>query len=67
MIKYGKLREFSDEMPYWWTEHGVDSTIGKLRAKGLLYVGRTMAKGRFYKMALMPKELVPKIQNRQSL
>ena len=62
MIKYGKLGDFSDEMPYWWHEHEVNSTIGKLRAKGMLYVGRTMVKGRFYKMALMPKELVPKLK-----
>ncbi len=63
MVKYSKLREFSDEMPYFWTEHGVNSTIGKLRAKGLVYVGRTMVRGRFCKMALMPRELVPKIRN----
>lgn len=66
MVKYGKLLEFSDEMPYWWTEHGVNSTIGKLRAKGLLYVGKTMMGGRFCKMALIPRELVPKILGQTS-
>ena len=64
MLKYSKLKEFGDEMPYWWPEHGVNSTIEKLRSKGLLFVGKTMISGRFYKMALIARELVPKIQGK---
>lgn len=65
MIKYGKLNKFSSDMPYWWHEQGVNSTIGKLRAKGLLYVGKSLVGSKFYKMALIPLEVVSVIQGKQ--
>lgn len=58
LIRYGKLKEFDDTMAYWWSEKGVNSTIGRLRAKALLFVGKTIISGRFFKAALVPSEIL---------
>lgn len=62
VVKYGKLKEFSDELSYWWNEKGVKSTVGSLRTKGLLYVGKTMLNERYFKAAIIPQKILPSIQ-----
>lgn len=63
--QYGKLqRKFGSEEDdsYWWTNSPPQSTIGKLRYKGLIYVGKAPVKSRNYKIALIPKDLLPIIE-----
>ncbi|MCI0498023.1 MAG: hypothetical protein L0Z54_07015, partial [Thermoplasmata archaeon] len=36
VVKYGRLREFDDDMDYFWREDRPVSTIGALRQRGLL-------------------------------
>ncbi len=62
VVKYRMLSGFDDEIDYWWNEHDVKSTIGKLRAKGLLYVGKIMLNGMLFRAATMPEELIPKLR-----
>jgi len=64
-VQYGKLeRKFgsADEDGYWWTEKPPQSTIGKLRYKGLICVGKAPVKSRNYKIALIPKDLLQNIE-----
>jgi len=61
-ILYGRLeREFGDESEddYWWTVQPPSSTIGRLRLKGVLYVGRVLRKTRWFATALIPYDLIP--------
>jgi hypothetical protein len=62
LIRYGILKEFNDEMSFWWNEKGINSVVGKLRAKSLLFVGKTSMHGKLFKIALIPKELRPKMR-----
>ena len=67
-LQYGKLKGYDDEISFWWNENPPTSTIGILRLKGILVVGRMPIAGRMYKMALIPKdirELVQKAVNIQ--
>ena len=57
-IRYAQfVKLFGDESndEYWWTTHPPRSTIGRLRYKGLVYVGRIENK---YKIAFIPSDLV---------
>jgi hypothetical protein len=59
-VKYGELsRRFGDEIGdgWWWNEKPPHSTLGQLRLRGLLFVGRTPIAGRLYKVAIIPQEL----------
>jgi hypothetical protein len=61
-IQYGKLcKAFGEENEdsYWWSEHPPQSVIGRLRYKGMLFVGKAPIKSRIMKMAVIPKELQP--------
>jgi len=56
--KYSKLKNYDDEMDFWWNEHGAPkSTIGSLRAQALLFVGKMPFGGKMFKVVLIPKEL----------
>ncbi len=64
-VQYGRLeRKFGNENDdsYWWTNNPPKSTIGKLRYKGLLFVGKAPIKSRNYKIAFIPKDLLPVIK-----
>lgn len=55
VVKYGELKEYDDEIPFWWDNEPPTSTIGVLRLNGLLAVGRMPGGGRLYTVALIPK------------
>ena len=42
---------------FFWDEQPPRSPLGRLRALGLVYVGRTMIDGRTYKVAVVPADL----------
>ncbi len=42
---------------WWWEEEPPSSPLGKLRVRGLVFVGRTPIKKRFYKIGVIPREL----------
>lgn len=63
-IPYAKLKDFDDDMSFWWVEHAPTSTIGSLRAKGLLVVGKRANNGRMHKIAFIPEELREEIAKR---
>lgn len=54
---------FDDEKGdgYWWCSTPPQSVIGRLRLKGLLFVGKTMIGGRRYKVVVIPKDFRPLI------
>lgn len=56
-VQYGKLKEYDDDITFWWNNDLPTSTIGVLRLKGLLVVGKMPIAGRMYKVALIPKEI----------
>ena len=45
------------EDSWWWMDEPPTSPLGQLRARGLLFVGRTLIKKRVYKVAVVPREL----------
>lgn len=58
IVKYHKLRNFSDEISFWWNEKNVPtSAIGALRVRALLFIGRTDFGDKKYKSALIPREI----------
>ncbi len=58
MVRYHKLRDFSDEIGFWWNEKGMPtSAIGALRVRALLFVGRSYFGDKKYKAALIPAEI----------
>lgn len=42
---------------WWWQEERPSSPLGQLRVRGLIFIGRTPLKRRFYKIAVIPREL----------
>lgn len=56
-VQYGKLKEYDDDITFWWSNDSPTSTIGILRLKGLLAVGKMPIAGKMYKIALIPKEI----------
>jgi hypothetical protein len=65
-ILYGKLEKvFGDETTddYWWSEHPPKSVIGRLRFRGLLYVGKALLSSRHFKVAVIPQDLVSVLTN----
>lgn len=54
---YGKLKGFDDEISFWWADKPPKSTIGILRVKGLLAVGKMPINGRMYRAALIPEDI----------
>lgn len=59
-VKYGELsRRFGDEGGdgWWWDKKPPRSTLGRLRLRGLVFVGRSSIAGRLYKVAIIPQEI----------
>ena len=61
-LQYGKLRKYDGSISFFWNECPPDSTIGILRLKGIIAVGRMPSAGRMYKSALIPKDLRELVQ-----
>ncbi|CAG0978039.1 MAG: hypothetical protein MPEBLZ_04396 [Candidatus Methanoperedens nitroreducens] len=56
-VKYGQLKDYDDDMDFFWKEGKTLSTIGLLRQKGLLVVGKMVFGERQFKVAFIPNEL----------
>ncbi|MDO9538171.1 MAG: hypothetical protein Q7J68_07615 [Thermoplasmata archaeon] len=56
-VKYGMLKDFDDDIGFFWDEEKYKSPIAELRQKGLLFVGKMGFGDRNYKIAFVPGEL----------
>jgi hypothetical protein len=56
-VKYGLLKDFDDDMDFFWKEGNTLSTIGLVRQKGLMVVGKMVYGERQFKVAFIPKEI----------
>jgi hypothetical protein len=56
-VKYGLLQDFDDDMDFFWEGGKNLSTIGLLRQKGLLVVGKMVYGERQFKVAFIPVEI----------
>lgn len=64
MIRYSELvKKFDDDTGMWWEENPPSSAVGILRRHGLLVVGRTPRGDRFYKVAVIPKEIMQQLSS----
>jgi hypothetical protein len=57
LVKYRMLKHFDDGFEFFWGEQPLSSTIGMLRQRGLLFVGKMWSGERNYKVAFVPIEL----------
>ena len=57
VVKYGKLKNYDDDMDFFWKEENPVSTIGMLRQKGLMVVGKMVFGDRRFKVAFIPVEI----------
>jgi len=57
IVKYTALKDYDDDISFWWNNEPPASTIGILRLKGLLIVGRLPVSGKMYKAAAIPVEV----------
>ena len=57
VVKYGKLKNYDDDMDFFWKEENPVSTIGMLRQKGLIIVGKMVFGDRNFKVAFIPVEI----------
>jgi len=56
-VKYGMLKGYDDGIGFFWEKQSTMSTVGKLRQKGLLFVGKMGFGDRNYKIAFIPIEI----------
>lgn len=57
VVKYGQLKNFDDDMDFFWKEEEPLSTIGMLRQKGLMVVGKMAFGDRQFRVAFIPVEI----------
>ena len=57
VVKYGQLKDYDDDMDFMWKEEKSLSTIGMLRQKGLMVVGKMVFGDRQFKVAFIPIEI----------
>ena len=57
VVKYGQLKVYDDDMDFFWKEGKPVSTIGILRQKGLMVVGKMVFGDRQFKVAFIPIEI----------
>lgn len=57
VVKYGQLKEYDDDMDFFWKEEKPVSTIGMLRQKGLMVVGKMVFGDRQFKVVFIPVEI----------
>ena len=63
VVKYGRLKNYDDDMGLFWEEEHPGSTIGILRQKGFLVVGKMRMGERNYKVAFIPVEIRDGVQD----
>jgi len=63
VVKYNKLQDYDDEITFWWSEKPPNSTIGLLRLKGLLAVGKMPMSGKMYNIAIIPDDIRKELKN----
>jgi hypothetical protein len=56
-VKYQMLKHYDDDFEFFWDEQPLSSTIGVLRQRGLLFIGKMWFGGRNCKVAFVPLEL----------
>jgi len=57
VVKYGQLKDYDDDMDFFWKGEKSVSTIGMLRQKGLVVVGKMVFGNRQFKVAFIPVEI----------
>lgn len=57
VVKYGQLKNYDDDMDLFWNDKNTPSTIGMLRQKGLMIVGKMVFGERQFKVAFIPIEI----------
>lgn len=57
VVKYSRLKDYNDDMNFFWKDEKPMSTIGMLRQKGLMVVGRMIFGDRRFKVAFIPIEI----------
>lgn len=57
VVKYGQLKDYDDDMNFFWDDKKTVSTIGMLRQKGLIVVGKMVFGDRQFKVAFIPVEI----------
>jgi hypothetical protein len=57
VVKYGQLKNYDDDMDFFWNDKNTPSTIGLLRQKGLMIVGKMVFGERQFKVAFIPIEI----------
>ncbi|MCG7850211.1 MAG: hypothetical protein MIO93_13700 [ANME-2 cluster archaeon] len=57
VVKYGQLKNYDDDMDFFWDDKNTPSTIGMLRQKGLMIVGKMVFGERQFKVAFIPIEI----------
>jgi hypothetical protein len=57
VVKYGQLKDYNDDMDFFWKEKNTGSAIGTLRQKGLMVVGKMVFGERQFKVAFIPIEI----------
>ncbi len=57
VLKYGKLRDYDDEFNFFWERNRSSSTVGILRMRALLLVGKMHFGERRYRVAYVPNEI----------
>ena len=61
-VKYNMLKDYDDEISWWWNNHPPKSTLGLLRLYGVIVIGKMPQGTKLYKTALIPKELQEKLK-----
>jgi hypothetical protein len=62
-VKYGLLKQYDDDFTFFWEEQPLSSTIGVLRQRGLLFIGKMWCGTRNYRVAFVPIELRDTLQD----
>lgn len=61
-VRYSLLKEYDDEISWWWNNHPPKSTIGLLRLYGLIVVGKMPQGTKLFKTALIPKDVKEELE-----
>ena len=61
-VRYSLLKEYDDELSWWWNNHPPKSTIGLLRLHGLIVVGKMPQGTKLFRTALIPKDVKEQIE-----
>jgi hypothetical protein len=56
-VKYRMLKHYDDDFTFFWEKQPLSSTMGMLRQRGMLFIGKMWFGKRNYKIAFVPIEL----------